>query len=229
MQPLVMANYSMPQRYSSNSSMSLKTATLQSSVDESDAVAELLKKRLLEKTRYEAVLVQNLQNAKANEQMLSQQLQNERDLASQLENTTKELESQIENLRMQAENKGRKELGMTKDISALEMKIKDLGATLDKTMDKERKAVQHVSEAHRKSRELESELQDLRMENARLSDAVEKKESQTTELMRTLDQTKDVVIREMQQAQVKTIALQKDVAEKSYLSERLDQLLREIN
>ena len=85
-------------RYSPCAALSCSAQTtlnLQSTVDESDAVAAMLKKRLLEKTRFEAVLVQTLQNAKANEAMLQQQLGEEKTLCDQLGGSTKELELHV--------------------------------------------------------------------------------------------------------------------------------------
>ena len=150
------------------SSSGMKQQNLRSAVDESNAVGSLLKKRLLEKTRYEAVLVQGLQSARATEGVLRQQLNDEIKFREQLQRQIKDLDGSVERLKGQTDEKGRKEVAQIKQINALEMKIKDLMTSLETTTERERRAQQQVVEAHRKSRELERELMDLRMQNQRL-------------------------------------------------------------
>ena len=75
-----------------------------------------------------------------------------------------------------------------KNITVLEIQIKDLQTSLELTGSKERKTSQMSIEANRECRELERELMDLRIENTRMADGLEKK----TETQHKVDPCGDI-------------------------------------
>ena len=175
---------------------------LKETVDETESVVKILKKRMLEKSRREAILTQQAQQARANEATLSAELERETTTQKTLRRRIEEAKDRRDGLKQQNDSKIVTLLECDKQKSTFTMQIRDLNEELNRTLSKERRVTSQLLHAQRKCREMEAELADVRHDNRRTQDNVDNKLNEKYELEEKLNQMTDLVLRDAQRAQV---------------------------
>lgn len=192
-------------------SPSSRRVHLEETIEETEGVIRILKKRMLDKTRKEAMLTQQVQQARANEAALKAEVEKENNTQKILRKRIEEAEDRREKLKQQSDNKYVKTLENDKNISSLSMQIRDLNEELNRNLSKERRVTQMLLHAQRKCREMETELADVRHDNQRTEDDVDNKENSKYDLEDKLNETSDIALRDAQRAQVDSVSLEKDL------------------
>lgn len=201
----------------------LKEENLNAAVAAADHQCTEMRKELLVQAAREAALVQDALGTRVNEELLNSRLDQEGRRKEEMLHRIKDLEGEMESLKLQCQEKSRREAGCQKQITTLEMSIKDLHSSLEQTNNSERLTSQQSLESNRQCRELERELMDLRIENTRLNDSLEKSSEEEHRINKVMELEKDKLLRDLQQHQIKGISLQQDLDDKTVDKEHLDE------
>ena len=142
-----------PRKYATDStSKSLRDMSLLGATQETDAVVQLLKKRLREKTKSETSLMQEISSTKSQINTLNSLLSNEKNAKEEAQRDIMELEDTLSSLRARYEDKSRKEVQLLKDTNRLEIEIKELASTIEDMSDAESLMKQQLRDARTRLR-----------------------------------------------------------------------------
>jgi len=200
-----------PEYYGRSGNARSRRVHLKDTMEETEGVIKILKNRMLEKTRKEAMLTQQVQQARADEASLTTELEKEKTMQISLRRRIEEAEDRRERLKEQSNSKDISLLQHDKQKSSLIMQIRDLNEQLNRTLSKERRVTSQLLHAQRKCREMETELADIRHDNQRTQDMVDNKEHEKYDLEDRLNNMKDITLRDAQRAQVDAVSLEKDL------------------
>ena len=118
---------------------------LKETVEETESVVKILKKRMLEKSHREAILTQQVQHARANEATLSAELEREMTTQKTLRRRIEEAKDRRDGLKQQNDSKIVTLLECDKQKSTFAMQIRDLNEELNRTLSKERRVIAQLT------------------------------------------------------------------------------------
>ena len=201
-----------PRKYMTDStSKSLRDMSLLGATQETDAVVQLLKKRLREKTKSETSLMQEISSTKSQISTLNSLLSNERNAKEEAQRDIMELEDTLSSLRARYEDKSRKEVQLLKDTNRLEIEIKELASTIEDMSDAESLLKQQLRDARTRLRSTEQELFDSNFTVTAKSNQLEVEESAARELRDELRDREGKRVRNEHTHKLVTEALEKRV------------------
>ena len=126
-----------PRKYATDStSKSLRDMSLLGATQETDAVVQLLKKRLREKTKSETSLMQEISSTKSQINTLNSLLSNEKNAKEEAQRDIMELEDTLSSLRARYEDKSRKETTF-EGHESIEIEIRTRKSTIEDMSDAE--------------------------------------------------------------------------------------------
>ena len=201
-----------PRKYTTDStSKSMRDMSLLGATQESDAVVQLLKKRLREKTKSETSLMQDISSSKSQINTLKALLSNEKNAKEEAQRDIMELEDTLSSLRARYEDKSRKEVQLLKDTNRLEIEIKELASTIEDMSDAESLMKQQLRDARTRLRSTEQELFDSNFTVTATSNQLEVEESAARELRDELRDREGKRVRNEHTHKLVTEALEKRV------------------
>eukprot|EP00941_MAST-03F_sp_MAST-3F-sp1_P001056 g1056.t1 len=184
-------------------------------LDDDEALSSELKSRLIDKTRYEAVLVQGVQQARANESILKERLMDQKRVLANSEESLKskrlfveDLHNKIQDIERRIERTARKKVDV-------ENKVNDLQSNLEMALENQRRASQKLHDTNRGNRTMEREYGKLEQENQLTRAAVDREHRSLSDVQNRVSRENDEILRDLQQHQIKSIALEKELSNKT--------------
>jgi chromosome segregation ATPase len=205
------------------SSQQLKNDNLMASVAKAEHDCANMRRELLESASREAALVQKALSMRVNEEMLNERVHDEVKSRHGLVTQIKGMQGELEALKLKCNDASRRDMGCSKSMAVLEINISDLQKQLQQTISSERKVTQRSTDSLRSSRTLERELMDLRLQNQRICDDIEKMQRTAHHMSQEKELHKDRLLRDLQQHQIKGISLQHELDEKTVFKEQVEQ------